>query len=99
MTEIKPLSKTIISPKGLAGFTLKQVYQDDDFYIYEKVNTEFNYKAGYELFERRVNTMFKCETVPGGEAFGIWAFQLPNLNKAYIKLRQLKQEKLLNEKK
>lgn len=94
---MKKLSDTVVSPKGLAGFTLTKVYEDDKYYIYKKTNTEFGYEAGYELFERRINTMFNCETVPGGEAFGIWAFQLHSYDAAIEKLNKLKTE-LLNEK-
>lgn len=95
---MKKLSDTIVSPKGLAGFTLNKVYEDEQFYIYKKTNTEFGYDGGFELFERRINTMFKCETIPGGEAFGIWAFQLHSYEAAIEKLNKLKME-ILNEKK
>ena len=86
---MKKLSGTIVSPKGLAGFTLLKQYEDEEYYIYKKTNTEMGYEAGYELFERKVNTMFKCETIPGGEAFGIWAWQFPTFDMAYDKLKQL----------
>lgn len=86
---MKKLSGTIVSPKGLAGFTLIKQYEDDKYYIYKKTNTEFGYAAGYELFERRINTQFDCETVPGGEAFGVWAWQYPTFDMAYDKLNKL----------
>jgi hypothetical protein len=90
---IKLLSNEVKSPKGLAGFTLYKEYEDENYYIFRKYNHTENYLAGYELFERKINTMFKCETVPGGEAFGVWAWQLPTLQKAYDKLKQIKDEK------
>lgn len=95
---MKYLNDVIISPKGLAGFTLTKVYTDDEYYIYHKRHTEIGYCGGYELFERRINTMFQCETVPGGEAFGIWAFQLRSYDAALNKLSQLKNQKLHEQK-
>lgn len=93
---MKCLNDVIISPKGLAGFTLTKVYSDEKYYIYKKTNTEMGYDAGYELFEKRINTMFKTESVPGGEAFGIWAWQLRTYDECINKLTKLKEE---NEKK
>lgn len=88
---MKKLNDTIVSPKGLAGFTLTKQYDDGEYYIFKKINTEFGYEAGYELFERRENTMFNCETIPGGEAFGVWAWQFPTYEMAINKLNNLKQ--------
>lgn len=87
---MKLLDKTIISPKTLKGFTLEQVYMDDEYYIYKKHHTKDKYEAGYELFERRINTMFQCESVPGAESFGVWAWQLRTLEEAKIKLNECK---------
>lgn len=87
---MKLLAETIKSPKGLKGFTLSREYMDDEYYIYKKTHTHDGYEAGYELFERRENTMFKCETIPGGNAFGIWAWQLPTKQRVYQKLEQIK---------
>lgn len=87
---MKLLADTIKSPKGLKGFTLIKEYMDDKYYIYRKIHTHDKYEAGYELFERKINTMFDCETIPGGNAFGVWAWQLPTKQKAYDKLNKIK---------
>ena len=90
---MKKLDEIIKSPKGLAGFTLARVYEDELFYIYEKFNHNENYYAGFELFEKRVNTMYNTESVPGGEAFGVWAWQFNTLDQAKNKIKQLENER------
>ena len=86
---MKLLENIVKSPKGLAGFTLTKEYENDKYYIFRKHNHIEDYHAGYELFERRINTMFQCESIPGGEAFGVWAWHLPTLEKAHGKLKQI----------
>ncbi len=87
---MKLLADTIKSPKGLKGFTLTKQYMDDEYYIYKKTHTHDGYDAGYELFKRKINTMFDCETIPGGNAFGVWAWQLLTLERCYEKLNEIK---------
>lgn len=90
---MKLLADTIKSPKGLAGFTLFKEYMDENYYIYRKENTELGYLAGYELFKRKINTQFNCETIPGGEQFGVWAWQFPTYQQATNKLNKIYEEK------
>lgn len=65
----------IIKGRGeVKGFTFHKVAESDHAYAYEQRFDETGQVMGYEVFEKRVNTMFDCESYPKSEAFGIWAY-------------------------
>lgn len=87
--EIKNMADVVASPKGGKGFTFHKEIETPTHYIYKQVNNEYGHTVGYLVFERRINTMFKCESWPGGEQFGIWAWHYSWLSQAKEKLNSL----------
>ncbi len=76
MEHPKELKKTF----SKNGFFYEQIYAGDAGYIYAKF-----YAArivSYEAFKRRINTQFNCVSMPGNEAFGIWAWDCHTINGA-----------------
>lgn len=43
----------------------------------------------YEVFNRKINTRFNCESYPTSKAFGIWAWTCRTKEKAIEKLNNL----------
>ena len=84
---MKNLDEIVISPKGFKGFTFKRVYGDDKYYIYEQIKTESDIVYGYQLFERRTNSQYDCESWPGPEARNAW--QHFTLEEALNKIKTL----------
>ena len=39
-------------------------------------------KPHYEVFQRRINTLYDCESYPSSKAFGIWAKSVVSKEKA-----------------
>ena len=72
---MKKLDEQIRSPNGLGGFVLTRKDDFPDYYIYEQYQTRIDKIVGYHVFEKKINTMFNCESYPGGEAFGVLAWQ------------------------
>jgi len=88
---MKLLDKIIRSPKGFGGFEMKQVQETESGYVYEQINTDRQETVGFHAFERRENTMYDCESYPGGEAFGNWAWQFTNKQDAVNQLEVINQ--------
>lgn len=85
--------------------TIKQLHEqfsgtgevrDYEFGLVCKTNRGFCYKVTidgitvhYEVFRRKINKRFACESYPTSKAFGIWAWTYRCLTKALKKLNSL----------
>lgn len=79
---MKKLDEQVRSPNGLGGFVLTRLNDFPDYYIYEQFQTRLDKVVGYHVFEKKINAMFNCESYPGGEAFGVWAWQATTYEQA-----------------
>jgi hypothetical protein len=66
------------------GFVYTKVYEDDNNYIYSQQRN--GNLIGYEVFRKKVNTMFNCESFPRNESFGLWAWSTRTLDRAKLHL-------------
>ena len=62
------------------GFIYKQVFKNDNGYIYSQERN--GVMIGYESFLRMENTQYNCISFPGNEAFGKWAWSVRTLEAA-----------------
>lgn len=70
---MKKLEKEFTGVGEVKGFGFKQITSNGYAFIYE-VKQPMVDESYYEVFERRVNTQYNCESYPSRKAFGIWAF-------------------------
>ena len=47
----------------------------------------------FEVFEKRINKQYGCESYPGSKSFGQWAWTYPTENQAVIKFRDIESAK------
>jgi hypothetical protein len=74
------------------GYLYEQVHEEKGIgYIYKQVDDSNGRTVGYEVFKHIENTRFDCVSFPSNEAFGIWAFSVPNLDRAFYHLEKFKQ--------
>jgi len=88
---IKELETKFIGKGQVRGFVFTQICKTDNGFIYEVDNYGNKY---YEVFKKKLNTMYNNISYPTDKAFGIWAFTTYNLDKAKIMLNNLKNKKL-----
>ena len=87
--EIKKMADVLKSPKGGKGFTYHREQETPTHYIYRQVSNYSDNTIGYIVFKRKVNTMYNCESFPGMEQFGQWAWHYSRLSDAVKKLNSL----------
>lgn len=75
------LSIEIKGRGNVRGTTFRQLSKSDKAYVYERIDAYGN-NDGYEVFRRRMNKKFGCESYPGSKSFGIWAWCFNSLDKA-----------------
>jgi hypothetical protein len=73
---MKKLQETI----KYKGFDYTRVYENDQYYIYEQKLKGDN--IGFEVFKKKINTLYNCESWPSDKAFGLWAWSTRKLEKA-----------------
>lgn len=85
------LKQKVYSPKGFAKQIMTLLHENEEGYLFQQENIEGDL-LGYHVFLRKVNTLYDCESYPGAEAFGKWAWQFTDLDKAKEKFDNLKQK-------
>lgn len=94
----KELDKVIIGRGEVKGFTFTQICRSNHAYLYEQRDDE-NGDVTYEVFRRRVNVQFFCESYPKSNGFGDSIYMgkvFQNLDKAkeyFAHLNKLAEEK------
>ena len=90
---IKELEKEFIGKGQVKGFKFTQIKKNKYAYIYKVSDGE---NIHYEVFERKVNTRFNCESKPSNNAFGVWAWTSKDIAKSvstFIELSELRASK------
>lgn len=84
------LSAEIQGRGEIRGITLIQVKKSDKAYIYARYDTNNGDRFdGYEVFKRKYNDRFDCESYPSSNAFGIWAWSYSKLDDAMRKFEEI----------
>jgi hypothetical protein len=80
MMVIKELQTDFIGKGQVRGFKFTQISKTNTAFLYEINTGDMIY---YEVFRKRINRRYGCESYPTDKAFGIWAWTTSNLNRAY----------------
>jgi len=88
MTQETKILPTLIEGKGtVRHFLFTQLKSSKKAYLYE-VKPFYGIKH-WEVYRRRVNTRFNCESFPSDKSFGLWAWCFVNYDKAIKKFESL----------
>lgn len=68
------------------GYTFTQISKTDKAFIYEVSSGNSKH---YEVFLKKINTLYKCESYPTSKAFGLWAWTKMTLEAANQKFEEL----------
>lgn len=66
------------------GFDYHKVKEVDNGFIYRQDDN--GKTVAFEVFKRKHNLYYQCESFPGNEAFGVWAWTYRNLEEAEKRL-------------
>ena len=84
---IKPLPKRFSGRGEVKGYNFTLIYKTKWGFCYEvSLNGIIIH---YEVFRRKINKQFGCESYPTSKAFGIWAWTFKTKDKAMRKLYSL----------
>lgn len=87
MDKIKQLPVQYIGRGEVRGFQFSKFCMTDRAFCYEvRINGVITH---YEVFRRKINLQYDCESYPTANAFGIWAWTYTCLGKAYQRLKFL----------
>lgn len=85
MNNIDLLPAKIIEQKDTHIYQFTQINRTDRAYLYEvRIDGVLSH---YEVFKRKINKRFRCESYPTTKAFGIWAWIYTCLGKAIQRLQ------------
>jgi hypothetical protein len=87
MDKIKQLEEKFTGRGEVRGFQFAQICKTDRAFCYE-VRTN-GIITHYEVFNRKINNRFGCESYPTANAFGIWAWTYTCLGKALKKMKSI----------
>ena len=83
---IKQLKTGFIGVGQVRGFQFALISKTNWAFLYEVDTGDTIY---YEVFRKRINRRFACESHPTDKAFGIWAWTTPNMERALEILNNL----------
>jgi hypothetical protein len=96
MNQIKKAASTAIKKQLPEQFTGRGEVKGFEFTLICKTNRGFLYEVHdgginphYEVFERKINKRFNCESYPTAKAFGIWAWTFRSKEEALKKLKSI----------
>lgn len=78
---MKQLQENFDGRGEVKGFKFKQEMKTELAFMYS-VTFEGSKKPHYEVFQRRINALYDCESYPSSKAFGIWAKSVVSKEKA-----------------
>ena len=84
---IKPLPKRFSGRGEVKGYDFTLICKTEYGFLYEVTSDSIN--PHYEVFHRKINKRFGCESYPTSKAFGIWAWTYRNRQWAIAKLNLL----------
>lgn len=83
---MKELKEYYVGVGQVKGYIFNQLKLTDKAFLYEVSN---NNKVHYEVFKRRVNSLYDCISYPTDKAFGLWAWTCSSLERAEEKFIEL----------
>ena len=86
---MKELEKSFIGKGEVRGFEFTQIKKNEKAFIY-RVDTGDS--THYEVFKRKINRMYNCESYPRSKSFGLWAWSKDSLKKANELFEELSAE-------
>jgi len=84
---IRPIPEQFPGRGEVKGFLFTQICSTDHGFCYEV--TQDGIKPYFEVFRRKINKWFNCESYPSAKAFGTWAWTFLSKSEALQKLEQL----------
>jgi hypothetical protein len=88
MDAIKPLPEKFAGTGEVRGYEFCLVSKTKRGFCFEVSNSGII--SHYEVFKRKINYRFNCESYPTSKAFGIWAWTYRTKEKAIEKLMSIK---------
>lgn len=84
---MKRLRETFDGVGEVRGHKFAQVGRSANAFIYNvKITSSLEV---YEVFKRKENTQYNCESYPTSKGFGIWAWSIKDKDKAMRKFNEL----------
>lgn len=87
MNTIKELPERFTGTGEVKGYEFTQICKTNRGFCYE-VSLKGRI-THFEVFLRKINKRFGCESYPTAKAFGIWAWTIKSKDKALIKLAEV----------
>jgi hypothetical protein len=84
---MKKLTKEFKGKGEVNGYAFQQIKSTENGFLY-KVTSPIG-GVHYEVFRRKINKMYDCESYPRAKSFGVWAWTFHTLKKATLKLESL----------
>lgn len=84
MKPIKPLPKQFPGRGEVKGYNFRQICMTDRGFLYEVSSNDII--PHYEVFKRKINKRFNCESYPTSKSFGYWAWTYRKKEMAIEKL-------------
>ena len=82
---IRQLPEQFIGRGEVRGFQFAQICKTERAFCYGvRINGVITH---YEVFKRKINNQFACESYPSAKAFSIWAWTFTCLGKVLEKMK------------
>jgi hypothetical protein len=86
MNTIRPLPKQFSGRGEVKGYEFALVSKTNWGFCYEV--SASGIKPHYEVFNRKINNRYNCESYPGSRSFGYWAYAYRTKEDAIRKLEE-----------
>ncbi len=83
---MKPLKVEFHGRGEVKGYLFNQISRTDKAFLYEVTSCD---RKHYEVFKKKINHRFGCESYPTSKAFGFWAWTSMDLESAVKKFNGL----------
>jgi len=88
---MKELKESFKGKGEVKGFFFTQIVKKDYGYIYRvTTDVDTNRFMHYEVFKRVENKRFECVSYPKSKSFGKWAWTCSNMERAMVRLEEIK---------
>jgi hypothetical protein len=87
MNQIKNLPEQFVGRGEVRGFEFIQISKTNRGFCYEVSSNGII--THYEVFRRKINKRFNCESYPTAKSFGLWAWTYRTKEEALNKLNLL----------
>ena len=87
---MKELNTTFKGRGQVKGYVFSQIRRTKHAYLYE---VKGNNTTHYEVFNRKINTMYDCVSYPTDKDLGLWAWTFGSLDFANEKFNKINEQK------